>query len=96
MPVDEREPPVPLTSETFGAVAAVLGLDLSVAALSSHLPDRLHQEEAAVHARMGVGQAAAGSVQGEVAARGGALIGNKVGSLAGSTEAKPSRDSMTV
>src|SRR3990172_1203253 len=51
--------------------------DLALAALPAELADGLDEEEDAVHAGVGVGEAAAVGVEGELAAGGGAPAGHQ-------------------
>src|SRR3990170_4551922 len=62
--------------------------DLAVAALAAELADGFDEEEDAVHAGVGVGEAAAVGVEGEVAAGGGALAGDEGAAFAGLAEAE--------
>ena len=75
-------PPVPLTQASLA-----LG-DLALAAFAAELAGGFDEEEHAVHAGVGVGEAAAVGVHREVAAGGGALAGDEGAAFAGLAEAE--------
>src|SRR5438132_3231172 len=62
--------------------------DLALAAFTSELPGGFDEEEHAVHAGVGVGEAPAGGVEREVTAGGGALPGDEGAPLTGPAEAE--------
>ena len=62
---------------------------LTLAALSSKLPHRFHQQKAPVHPGMGVGKSPAVGVEREVPSRRGPLVGHEVGGLSGPAKAQP-------
>ena len=87
MPVEDKDPPVPFTNDTWGFIGSALPVYLVVAAFTPQLPNGLHQEEAAVHAGVGIRQAASVGVQREVAPGRRALVGHEVCGLSPAAKA---------